>query len=396
MSLNVSEGGSASPAPVSTPAAQPAASPQATTSPVRETKVATPTPDTDSVADRLRKNFTEKVKELDAPKESKDQKEPAKKPDAPKAADVAVTTPADEPAAEFKPNFKLKVMDKEMEIPEEFRSLIKDKESEKQVREIFEKAYGLDHAKPKHIQTQKELQEVRVQHQQVATRMQTWEANLGKLTKAAESSDPIEFEQFLSFWKIPKEKLYEHTARLLQYDELDPATRAAEDQRKQEILRGRQAQEQLQAVQGQASSQAVQMRLGQVDQLITRPDISQVAREYDARRGNAPTFKELVVERGQLAASRRGVDLSAEEAIREVMSLLGYEEAEESETPAASQAPQGQQPQAPITTQPAAQRPKSLPTLPTVGAGNGTAPVKKAPNSIADLKRMRSEMSKAK
>jgi len=46
----------------------------------------------------------------------------------------------------FQPNYKLEIRGKHFEIPEEFRGLIKDKDSETKIRDIFNKAYGLDDA----------------------------------------------------------------------------------------------------------------------------------------------------------------------------------------------------------------------------------------------------------
>lgn len=58
---------------------------------------------------------------------------------------VSAQKPGETPA--FSPNFKLKVMEQEREIPELLRPLIKDAESEKAVRELVEKAYGLEYVK---------------------------------------------------------------------------------------------------------------------------------------------------------------------------------------------------------------------------------------------------------
>src|SRR5688500_2643210 len=67
--------------------------------------------------------------------------EPAATP-APVAADTA------QPAAPaYTPDFKVKIKGKEFEIDEMFRGLIKDADSEKKVKEFFEKAYGIDFVK---------------------------------------------------------------------------------------------------------------------------------------------------------------------------------------------------------------------------------------------------------
>jgi hypothetical protein len=320
------------------------------------------------------------AKKEEAPEESSDPTgDPELRQKAPKA-------PAPAP---FAANFKLKVMDKEFEIPESFRALMKDQASEKEVREIFEKAYGLDFAKPKHLQAQKQLQETTQKFQETSTRMQTWETNAKKLETLAASEDPIEFEQFVNFWKIPKEKLYAYASHLLQLEDMSPEQRAFHERAKRDALTARQATEQVQQLQGAQTNLAVQTRLGEVDRLVSREDISEIATAYSQQRGDAEAFKKLVIERGWLA-SQQGKDLSAEEAIREAMAVLGYEETAE-EAPAAA-APTGAPAQAPAAAPVIPSAPKKLPTLPTVGSGSGNAPVKKVVGSLAELRKIRADM----
>src|SRR5688572_23823320 len=45
---------------------------------------------------------------------------------------------------QYTPNFKFKVLDKEHEIEERFRKLIKDADSEKMIRELHEKSFGIE------------------------------------------------------------------------------------------------------------------------------------------------------------------------------------------------------------------------------------------------------------
>ena len=58
-------------------------------------------------------------------------------------------------------------MDKEHEVPEFLRGVVKDAATEKQVRELVEKAIGLDYVKPKLEQTRQQLNTVGGQFQGV-------------------------------------------------------------------------------------------------------------------------------------------------------------------------------------------------------------------------------------
>ena len=66
----------------------------------------------------------------------------------------------------FKPNTKYKVMDKEYEIPKELQAVMKDAASERMVRELYEKAGGLDVVKTK-------LNDTRVERDNFATSKST-------------------------------------------------------------------------------------------------------------------------------------------------------------------------------------------------------------------------------
>jgi hypothetical protein len=286
-------------------------------------------------------------------------------PDAPAGAkdDPAQATPP------YTPNYKLKVMDREVEIDEMLRPLIKDQASEKKIRELVEKAYGLDFAKPKHEALQTQFNEFQQGFQQLGEMAQ------GRL------------QEFLDFWKIPKEKLYEHVASLLNYEQLAPEEKARVDRERQLEAQARQGQLQHQQLLQRYQDEMAAVRVRELDTAISRSDISQVATEFDTRVGRPGAFRGEVVRRARMIAYETGKDISVDDAIKEVMSSLGYVEAPAggAGTPA-SQAP---------TKVVAAVAQKKHPVLPNVGGG-GASPVKKVVNSLGDLRRIRKEMTAAR
>lgn len=343
---------------------------------------------------------------LAAPKEAPQVETPAK--DASPAGDTAPaakepaeaapkdepTTPSDTPAEEppkWAPNFKLKVMDQEAEIPEFLRPLIKDEATEKEIRDFATKALGLEFAKPKHEALKTQHQTLTQEHTTVKGRMATWEDNLNRLQNAA-AADPTshDFEQFLNFWKVPKQKLYQYVAAQLQYEDLAPEERAKVDRARETEVAARQANDRANHFQQAYQNTAVQQRLGEVDRLVqTRSDIDAIAKEFGQRKGDPRAFQRLVTDIGSMTAARTGKDLSAEEAIREAMSFLGYEEGTgTAAAPAPASAPAAPA-EAPVIA-PAAR--KALPVIPTIGSGSGAAPVQKVAGSLADLRKARADM----
>lgn len=286
-----------------------------------------------------------------------------------KAGSVTETPPA------FTPNFKVKVTDKEFDVPERFRELIKDADSQKEVLEILEKAYGLDHHyKPKHEKLQNEFSTV-------MTEQKNFKAGLDNL--ATMVKDKSTFMQFMQFWGVDKKALYELVANEVQFDELP------ENQRN-EILTQRQRE--ADARKAKTDSEGYQQRWLQsetrnrhliVDNAISRSDIAKVVSEFDTRVGQVGAFKQEVINRGIMHAQRTGKDLDPETAVREVMSLLGYHE-EEAQTKAA-------QPKVVATV-----KQKNLPVIPAVAGAGSASPVKKVIKNVAELRALAKQTKNAR
>jgi hypothetical protein len=285
---------------------------------------------------------------------------PASTP-APAAPAVTESTPAESssPASQsatpaYVPNYKFKVRDKEVEVDEFLRGSIKDEKSQKRVQELYEKAYGLDYVKPQFDQTTEQLNQL-----------------IGGFQGLQETLAQGKLEDFMGFWKIPDDKLFQYAVKRLQHLELPPEQRVEIERQQQVEMRATQAEQQMQALKEQVSRQVGQMRLQQLEMAVSRADVAEAAAEFDSRVGKPGAFRDEVIKRGQIAWHTQRKDLPVGEAVREVMNLLGYDESDEDGTPQAK------------VVAPAAQ--KKLPTLPNLGAG-GPSPVKKAITSLADIK----------
>lgn len=297
------------------------------------------------------------------------------------------TDPTGEPAADggdgavseppaYTPNLKFKVYDKEHEFDEFVRGVIDSEDKEKRVRELYEKAYGLDMVKPKY-------KELRDRYQTVNTEFQELVGDIQRLKGHYQKGD---FDTFFKTLGIPEEKVLNWLVQKVQYQQLPPEERAQLDAQRAAEQRAMAAEQQLAQYQEMTSQQQSQAKAHMLQLALERPEIKQFAQAFDAmglkdRTGQPLSFVDEVINRGELAWYTRQQDLTPEEAIREVMQL--YAHVTQSAQPALAAQVGGSQAPAPQ------QKPQ---VIPKVGGRTGS-PTPAKPKSIEDLKKIYAEMS---
>jgi hypothetical protein len=286
----------------------------------------------------------------------------------------------------YEPNYKFKVMDKEHEVPELLRGAIKDADTEKQVREILEKAYGLDVVKPR-------LQQEREARKTVETELTGFKQGITELREHYQRGD---LDTFFEKLNIPSEKVLQWCLEKVQYQELPPEQRQALDARKEAERRAFLLEKQNEQMNQQYWEQVTNAKSIALDAALARADITSLAQSYDSRperKPGDPGFKDLVINQGELAwfRSQGKVDLSPEQAIEETIRYLGLKSASQA-APAmqATPAPMATQQQATPAAKPAAPAPKA-PVLPNI-SGRQASPMKSKPRSIDDLKKLSKSM----
>ena len=296
--------------------------------------------------------------------------EPAPKEPAAATSDVSPTAKVTQ-VPPYQPNFKLKVMDQEKEIPEEFRSLIKDADTEKKVREVFEKAYGLDFAKPKHEAVQQTLTQLQAEHNYV----------LGSVQEAKELYQRGDLDGFFEKLAIPPQRILQYAMEKLHYQELPPDQKALIDARRTAERQNLELQKTNATYQRQMQEQVVQARQFALNTELARSDVKSIADTFDQRAGKPGAFMREVINRGQLAwfQSQGKVDLTPGQAIEQVIQLYGLQ---------ATQA----QPAGASVTPPASGGQQKVTTIPNVGSGKSAAPLKQKFKSIVDLKKYRDKL----
>jgi hypothetical protein len=284
-------------------------------------------------------------------------------------------TPAATPPA-FTPNFKYKAFGKEHELEEFWRPLIKDADSEKKVKDLFTKTMAFDDIKARYESTQGEFQNVLQEHQAL-------DRDVRRVMTFLNNGD---LDNFFGALRIPEQKVFDWVSRKLEMENMTPEQRQAVESQARERARAYDLEMEKTELEQQFESQAVQARTVQLDLTLARPDVAQAASQWDSRMGQLGAFRELVVQEAIASYHATGQDLSAEQAVAQVLQKYG-------KLLEPGTQPQAVVPQAPGTPTPTPQV-TAKPVIPAV-QGRGTSPVKKSPKSIDDLRQMAREMDAA-
>ena len=279
-------------------------------------------------------------------------------------AAITPAVPVAPAAPAFTPNFKFKVRNEEREIDEWARAAMKDADSEKKVREIFEKAYGVDYMKPKFDGLEKDLG----QYKDAYTNLHA------DTTEAMTYKNNGDLDSFFDKVSLSKEKVYEWVLNKVERQNLPPEQQKVYNEldakKRDEYHQSRKIDD----IEKRYQHIATQAREAEVNSVLARNDISQIVQSYDAKNGEG-SFKAFVAEYGVMHFNVHGEDPSAETAIQAVLKRVG-------------DAYRGQ----PASNSAPANGEKQLPIIPNV-SGKNVSPTRKAPKSIDDLRKMGQEMS---
>lgn len=283
------------------------------------------------------------------------------------------------PLDTYKPNYKVKVLDKEHEIPKEFQGLMKDATSEKQVREIFEKAYGLDTVKPKY-------QELKTKYSEANGQVEHFTKSVQELqniyTEASTTKNYLKLDDFFSKmnmeedvilnWALAKVKLYEMPQEQRQLVE----GKIQAERQANELSQKYDRTEQL------IANQAAQMKMIQFESSLAKPDVKEFSEQFDASFGSAGAFKEKVKEVGQMAWHLEHKDLTPDQAIERVMKSYGNLVKSQVAAPTEEGTPaQVANPEQKVVVR------NTTKTIPNI-SGKGNSPLKAKPRNIEDLKKL--------
>lgn len=281
--------------------------------------------------------------------------------DSPAAAQEAALNAKDtQPAPAYQPNYKFKAYDKEHEMDEWTRALIKDKETEEKFRSLYAKGHGIEEMKGK-------LEKYRNDYQKVNEDFTGTQAGLDRLKGHVSNGD---FDAFFKETNIPLGKVWEWVEHKIKYNEL-----SQEDKRRYD--EAIQVKRQNMDLANKANStdtkyQEVLSRQKQIEMkyALSEPETKQLQQSFDERIGRDGAFQEFVAEQGYLIEQSTGKDCPVEVAVKRAIAILGN-------TPGGLSQPTQ------AVTQVVPPGPK--PVIPNIKGGS-VAPVKKRPQNLKEMR----------
>lgn len=274
------------------------------------------------------------------------------------ASGQAAAVSAEAPA--YTPNYKFRAADKDYEFEEWIRPVIKDAEIEKKLRDIHEKAYGLPVVKQRFSELEKT-------HKTTSSEYNTLKGDIKKLVEYRDT----DIGKFFKTFQIDDEKIFQYAMDRLNYQQMPQEQRQVLEAQKAAEERAASLETKYQTQQEQFQQYLVTAKTSELKSALDRPDIKATAEAFDARVGKPGAFEAEVIRRGQLAAYAEGKDISALEAVQQVMSLIGQ----------------------PATAQPSELRQTGKPPVIPAITGRSTSPAGKSPQSIEDLKKLARQRS---
>lgn len=282
---------------------------------------------------------------------------------APAPETTATEAVAAAPTPTYTPDWKVKVLNEEREVDEFFRPLVKDPDTEKKVKEVFEKMYSMEHFKNKYEKTYQQFQEVMPKYQKYEQAVQA----LGKYWK----TDKDMFFQALG---VDTKDIYKWVEQKLRYQELPEEQKALYDSNREAVLRASQLEEDAQIYKQRLEQEAVQARTFQLDQSLAKPEVRSLSDSYDAIYG-AGAFRSEVINTGKSVFATSGKDISVEEAMSMVMAKHKPMLDRLSMSPSSVQ-------QATVADKP---------VIPAIKSGSAS-PAKRKISSLDDLKKIAAQM----
>lgn len=267
-------------------------------------------------------------------------------------------------APEFKPSHKYRHKDKELDFEDWAKSAAKDAKTEEKLRELYQKAAGLDDAKVDRQTLKSELAEAK-------ERIATTDRAIETISGYARERD---WDSFFEALSIPKNEVLQYALQLVQREQMPPDQRAQWESARQAQQAAKYYELQNQQLQQSQQQFRVEQRELQLQTELSKPDISQVAEAYNTGMGNGGAFREFVIRIGQ-AHAVQGRDISPAEAVQEAVRHL------RAMNPGIGAQAVVQAAEAPLKVV----QPSSKPVIPNI-QGRGTSPVKQVVKSLDDLR----------
>lgn len=297
-----------------------------------------------------------------------------------------VEEPAHKPNVVFKAgvyNKETKQLEqKEFTIDPKFAAIMTDPESEKLVRELHEKAFGLDSVKERFVEAKQFAGQVVKENTDIKGSINYVK---GIYNSAVKTGNWLKLDDFFHNLDIPVDHILKYALAKVELNEMDPAQRQAVESRLESDRRAEKLTQERDSMTSEMATLAQANKQTQVEFVLTKPEVVALAAEFDRRLNKEGAFKEAVFKEGQMAWSVDNVDLPAAEAVERVIKNYGL---------TGVKAPAGTTPAAPTPGKTGAKTTtivkRNASTIPNIG-GRSTSPLPSKPKSMEEVLKYRKE-----
>lgn len=309
-------------------------------------------------------------------------------PAAPNPADGSVPPPNPDPnsspeaqaaaaqlQAEYKANLTYEVSKQKKQFDEVFKDVVKSEAQEKKLRELYEKADGLDIVKQSRDTFKQRFEEHQQQWEPVKKDLQT----VGKYLQAGD------FDNFFKMFQVSEQKVVDWVAQKIQYNQMSPEERARVDNLRQVRGENYKKEDEVANLRQTLEQQEVQHLTFQLDMLRETQKYADAAAAFDERLGKPGSFEQKLFDFGELLSQRNGGKTVPPKQVFEAM-IKEYGLEGQAATPAAP--PQART----VVTTP----PVEKPTVTQLKSSKTATPVKQQFRSIKELEDHQKQLSGGK
>lgn len=303
--------------------------------------------------------------------------EPTPEP-APEPTPEGDPAPVEPPAYNLNPNFK--VMDQEHKFDEFLHGSVTNEAQEKQLREIYEKAYGLDVVKPKYQAAKEQLKSQE-------TQVEGYNDFVKRVSDMRAAYERGDFPELFQGMGIDEQKVLQWVVKRVNYEQSSPEEKLVHDRQTEAERRAYSAEQRVANLEQSAAQNEVESLRHQMSVAFADASVQNFEKSFDAKVGREGAFRDEVLTRGELAWATQKRKMTAQEAVDEVRKIYGPVAGQPPQTGGTSAAPGTQAPPNPDST---GQAPVKV--LPNV-RGSGASPLKQTQiRSMDDLKARAREM----
>lgn len=295
------------------------------------------------------------------------------------ASESLDTGDTDDTAETYQPNLKYKVLDQEHDFDEWAKSVVKDAETENNLRQLYTKAFGLEQIKSERNQLREKFTEAQNYVENQILPMATEFQRVSQIRQQALQSGDL--GSFFHAANVPLENVVKWAAHYVSQLEKNPGYGTQLQNQYYGQSRLSQLENENSSLQQQYAAAVAQQKQIELDYTLREPSVSEFQRSFDERHGPG-AFKNRVVMEGDMIWRTQGKNATAQEVISQLMSLAGGNPANSGQgpIPGTGMGPNTHSPQAG-----AVQGSGGKPVLPNI-KGSGQSPTKKVISSIDDLR----------